>query len=159
MTLHIPHSGEDPQSILPASSLTTAAEHGQEVERLLGQQRLLSELIGGTLPPSVNMPQEGWVLDVGCGAGTWVHEMARRYPSLQIVGIDSNASSIQQARQLTRNLPNVLFLLQDMHHLEGEIFTPDTFGLIHLRFLADNVLDQYYPRLLQALTRLLKVGV
>jgi SAM-dependent methyltransferase len=157
MSLDTPRSGEDSQAVA-ASASTKGAKDGRAIERLLWQQRLLSGLIGGPLPSGVIAPQEGWVLDVGCGTGTWVYEMARRYPSLQIIGIDNNVSNIQQAQTLTKDLPNTIFLLQDMYHLEGEHFTADTFSLIHVRFLADDVLSERYPRLLQALTRLLKAG-
>jgi ubiquinone/menaquinone biosynthesis C-methylase UbiE len=162
MSLDTPHSGEDPQVAVVASESTTAAKDRQkdrrEVERWLLQQQLLSRLIGGPLPKSVIVPQEGRVLDVGCGTGSWVCEMARRYPSLQIIGIDNNASSIQQAQALARDLPNTTFLRQDMYRLEGEHFAADTFSLIHMRFLADDVLNEGYPQLLQGMTRLLKAG-
>jgi ubiquinone/menaquinone biosynthesis C-methylase UbiE len=158
MSLDMPHSGEDPQKAAAALESTTAAQDQREVERLLWQQQLLSRLIGGPLPRSVIVPQEGRVLDVGCGTGTWVCEMAHRYPSLEIIGIDNNASSIQQAQTLARDLPNATFLRRDMYHLEGEHLEAATFSLIHMRFLADDVLNEGYPQLLQRMTRLLKVG-
>jgi ubiquinone/menaquinone biosynthesis C-methylase UbiE len=47
------------------------------------------------------------LLDVGCGAGHLVTALGRRYPDLELTGIDLSEEMITRAREATRGLPNV----------------------------------------------------
>jgi ubiquinone/menaquinone biosynthesis C-methylase UbiE len=152
MFLPISQPGEDPRNISPVASSE------QTVEFLVEREKLLDELIDGPLPPAITLPEQGYVLDVGCGAGTWIAEMARRYPSVQFIGIDTDIQCIQQARDLTTPLSNTLFLLQDMYQLMGGIFESGAFDLVHLRFMVGTVPYSRFEQLLQSLARLLKKG-
>jgi SAM-dependent methyltransferase len=51
------------------------------------------------------------VLDVGCGAGQYVAEIARRYPRAAVVGTDLNPAAIAEAN--AAGLPNVRFAVHD----------------------------------------------
>jgi SAM-dependent methyltransferase len=51
------------------------------------------------------------VVDVGCGAGQYVGEIARRYPRASIVGTDLNPAAIAEAS--AAELPNVRFAVHD----------------------------------------------
>jgi SAM-dependent methyltransferase len=82
--------------------------------------------------------------------------MARRYPSVQFIGIDTDIQCIRQARDLACSLPNTLFLLQDMYQLSGGIFVAHTFDLIHARYLTGTVPYSRFEQLFQSLGRLLK---
>ena len=95
------------------------------------------------------------MLDVGCGIGAWVHEVARDHPRMQVVGIDTNPYFIAHARAATHETHNAIFLEQDMHTLEG-VFQRGSFDLIHMRFLAGTVSVAQFPRLIQSVSRLCK---
>ncbi len=92
------------------------------------------------------------VLDIGCGAGAWVHDVAQHNPHMQVVGIDTNTSFIEHAQKLAYNIHNATFLRQDMHTLEG-VFQHGSFDLIHLRFLAGTVSVTQFPHLIQSVLR------
>ena len=51
-------------------------EDENEITRLLLRHRYLSECMGGVLPASLDLSQVRRVLDVACGAGGWVYELA-----------------------------------------------------------------------------------
>lgn len=67
----------------------------------------------GHLRPGMN------VLDVGCGAGTITVELAKRVAPGRVVGVDSEAQVIRQARELAerREISNVEFVVGDAYDL------------------------------------------
>lgn len=55
------------------------------------------------------VPEEGRVLDVGCGHGLFTALMAVASPARSILGVDPSEGKIQIAQGLTAKLPNVRF--------------------------------------------------
>ncbi len=51
----------------------------------------------------------GAVLDVGCGSGTALTELAKAFPNSQFHGIDPATNMIAEAKERYRELPNVRF--------------------------------------------------
>ncbi|HYX50385.1 MAG TPA: class I SAM-dependent methyltransferase, partial [Ktedonobacteraceae bacterium] len=60
--------------------------------------RQLSELMGAMLPPFVVSAPGSQVLDIGWCMGESVHELALKYPTAHITGIDMDESTVEQAR-------------------------------------------------------------
>jgi len=141
------------------SFLPFLTENEAEVARLMLQHRRLTELMGNALPPRLDLSRVRRILDVGCGVGAWVYEMAWRHPDMRLVGIDKSAFFIEQAlRHIFGGLPNITYLVQDMHHLEGEMFAPGSFDLIHMCFLVGDVTVQAFRPLLRSLAELCRPG-
>lgn len=115
--------------------------------------RQLSELMGGTLPSYIVPTHGSYVLDIGWGMGESVHELALKYPSEHITGIDMDVATVEQAQSLVRGLSNVTISVQDFHYLNETVLTPVSFGLIHLHFLALEITLQHMPLLLSSLAR------
>ncbi len=159
MNTFSPTPPDEVQKHLANSSLPFLTENEAEVARLMLQHRRLTELMGNALPPTLNLSRVRRVLDVGCGVGAWVYEMAWRHPDMQLVGIDKSAFFIDQAlRHIFGGIPKITYLVQDMHHLEGEMFAPGSFDLIHMRFLVGDVTVQAFPSLLRSLAHLCRPG-
>ena len=137
------------------ASTTRPLQNDTEIARLLSLHQELSATTGGALPPTLDISKVKRVLDIGCGADAWVHEVAQHNPHMQIVGIDTNPFFIEHARKLAYNIHNVTFLQQDMHALEG-VFQHGSFDLIHVRFLAGTVSVAQFPHLIQSVSRLCK---
>jgi len=78
--------------------------------------------MGGLLPPYVFSVHRSHVLDIGWGMGESVHELALKYPSAHISGIDMNVSPVEQAQSLVRGLDNATIFVQDFHHLDDTVW-------------------------------------
>ena len=71
-----------------------------ELSRLDSQDRMLTGSVGGPMPeqPASFAPQK--ILDVGCGTGSWLFDIAQAYASAtELVGIDINREMVEYARQ------------------------------------------------------------
>jgi ubiquinone/menaquinone biosynthesis C-methylase UbiE len=126
----------------------------QEIIYLLRQHNLLAEhLESGLLPAGFNTFAAEHILDVACGPGNWVLDVAMAHRDIQVVGIDNNPEMIEfaQAQALSRRLDNVLFLVADMHSMTA--FPDDSFDLVHVRFIANQVYCHAWPSLLQEFRR------
>ncbi len=146
-----------PPPQVPMTPQPGIIEISNEAKRLWRLDRLLCDLLHGPLPREIELAHVRKTLDVACGVGGWVHEMAMRYPKMQISGFDKNPYFISQARLITGGMRNVNFQVQDMLKL-GEVppFRPHSFDLIHLRFVASEVHFQAFAGLIKALKRLSK---
>ena len=65
-------------------------------------QALLTKLLGGLLPPELQLATTARVLDVACGAGNWALDLAFARPALCVVGVDWDAALIGHARASAR---------------------------------------------------------
>lgn len=147
-----PHNNQDHLPFLP--------ENETEIARLLVQHRYLRELLGGILPKSLDLSNVHRVLDVACDVGGWALDMARKHPTMQIIGIDKSYYFIEQAHALalSQHVPNATFMVQNLHHLEGDSFTPASFDLINIRLTVGKITPQEFPPLLQSLVYLCRPG-
>jgi len=73
-----------------------------------------------------SVPALGAVLDVGCGAGSWVEKLAQRYGS--VIGVERSAQMVEAAKERVAHLPNAQIL-------KGDVRTDLPKGLFDLIFL------------------------
>jgi SAM-dependent methyltransferase len=91
------------------------------------------------------------ILDVGCGTGRWGCEMARQFPTAQVVGLDL------EAPLLPVELPrNYRFVRGDV--LQGLPFSDGSFGYVHQRLLAAAIPAPGWAGALRELVRVTQVG-
>ena len=96
------------------------------------------------------------VLDLGCGTGEWIFDLAKRYPKLRIYGIDSDEGVLRQAkvRRNTSSLRQVE--LRQMNLLQG-LPIPDAYiDFVHMRSFACYVKPEVWPFILQECVRVLR---
>lgn len=151
MTPNNSHNGKQRQS--PGDSGPPPLED-EAAQLVWMQHRLLSELMGGMLPLSLEPLWDSRVLDVGWGIGGLVYEMARKYPLLHITGIDTNTSILKKTKTMVRGLDNVTMFAKDIHHIDDKVFPPASFDLIYLRFLAVDITVQQFAPLMQSLAHI-----
>jgi SAM-dependent methyltransferase len=77
------------------SSSTYRASDGGAYERFLGRW---SRLLAGLFAAFARPPDQGHVLDVGCGTGSLALTLAEHRPAVQVAGIDIASSYIEFAR-------------------------------------------------------------
>src|SRR5579875_18431 len=52
------------------------SEEAAELARLMQQDRILTEALGGLFPEGRLLPEDGCLLDLACGPGGWALEVA-----------------------------------------------------------------------------------
>lgn len=136
-----------------------------ELARLLRQGRPVTKSVG-LLPPGINLahlPSQApddrhppRVLDIGCGPGEWVMELAAHYPEVEVRGIDISHLMVAyaQAEAANRETPNATF--EVMNALEPMSFDDDTFDIVHIRTALAFVPRGLWPALYLECQRLLR---
>lgn len=113
---------------------------------------------GLLLPLEVDLTNVWTMLDVACGSGQWVRDMATWSPDMTIVGIDRQAEVIEQARYLSDlwRLSNASFLIGEMQRMTA--IEDESFDLVHARFLGPAVAPLAWPLILRECLRVCRVG-
>ena len=98
------------------------------------------------------------ILDVACGPGSWVLDIAHRHRDINFFGIDRDFDMVQYARTLatSSHRKDVLFAAGDMHALSPLL--NNSFDIVHARFLKEAVAMRQWPLLLKGLLRLCRPG-
>src|SRR5207244_11733849 len=71
------------------------AENAAEMARLMVQDHLLTQAMGGLVPEQSDLSQVYHVLDIACGSGGWLLDLVTQYPHLQGIGIDISQLMIE----------------------------------------------------------------
>ncbi len=142
----------------PQNSYFIDPESGSEMARLMIQDQLLTEEMGG-VDVGIDDPLKlTKVLDIGCGPGGWVLEMAYKYPDLTVTGVDVSHTMIEyaQAQANSRGLHNATFRV--MNALAVKDMEEGSFDLINSRLLVSFMHTDDWPVLLKACWQLLRSG-
>ena len=91
------------------------------------------------------------ILDVGCGTGRWVMEMARTFPGAQVVGLDIESPQSKQVLP-----PNTCFVQANL--LDGLPFADRSFDFTHQRLLVLAVPAAHWPAVVGELVRVTRPG-
>src|SRR5579884_1480290 len=71
----------------------------EELARLRLQDHLITTGMGGVLPEQSDPTIFRRVLDVGCGTGDWLIEVAKTYPSISLlIGVDVSSKMVEYAQ-------------------------------------------------------------
>ncbi len=134
------------------------AENSAEMARLIKQDLLITSHMGGLLPERPDFAGIARVLDIACGPGGWVHEVAAAHPSVEVVGIDLSRVMIEyaQAHARVRKLDNARFHVMDV--TQPLAFPDASFDLINARLLFAFLPLSGWPALVQEGRRLLRPG-
>ena len=88
-----------------------------QINRLLGGNRITRNGVSALIK---NIParQRITILDVGCGNGDMLRELAdyarKNNRSFQLAGIDANPATVMYARELSASWPDIQYYCQDM---------------------------------------------
>ncbi|CAG8582818.1 543_t:CDS:2 [Acaulospora morrowiae] len=93
------------------------------------------------------------VLDVGCGAGSWILDMSTAYPNSTFVGID--VSCIFPTKN---SPPNVGFLECNILNVNGIPFPDETFDFVYQRFMWSSLNENQWVSVIHDLARVTKKG-
>lgn len=141
-----------------ANSYFADTENLHELARLLHQDRLITRQMGSLFPAGIEPSRLRQVLDIGCGPGGWVLDVAGAYPTLHAIGIDLSPQMVKHARMLAmaEDIPNAEF--REMDARKPLAFAASSFDYINARFLYSFLHRDCWPALIQECRRLLKPG-
>jgi ubiquinone/menaquinone biosynthesis C-methylase UbiE len=132
-------------------------ESGAEMARLLAQDRLITQGMGGLFSERSDLAGIHRILDAACGPGGWALEVAYSYPEIEVVGFDISRAMIDYARAQARvqSLDNADFVVMD---IQKPLDFPDaSFDLVNARFI--NFLPvAVWPKLMQEFKRITRPG-
>jgi ubiquinone/menaquinone biosynthesis C-methylase UbiE len=134
--------------------------HKEELIRLDEQDQLMTTLVGGLLPEQEDPGSLQSVLDVGCGSGRWLTDLAMTYPGIStLVGVDINEHMIKYARGQAKTAQvseRITFQVGDA--LSQLTFPANSFDLVHHRLGISFVRTWEWPNLLSEYLRICKPG-
>lgn len=139
--VHIPLRMPEPRAGMSASRRSFVQFMQAEAARAMVQHRYLAATLDEADPATVDCTNFRRVLDVGCDTGGWAMEMARRNPSVWVLGIDGSECAIRQAQAmaLKEELANVEFRACEIGELAGTGYARRHFNLIHLQCMVGDI--------------------
>lgn len=133
-------------------------ENATEMARLMLQDRLINEIVGGPFPELEELESIDSILDIGCGPGGWALDIARSYPKKEIIGIDISTMMLAYASEQKKlhGLKNIYFEKMDARQ---ELEFPDrSFALVNIRAATGYISRQIWPQLLKECARITRIG-
>jgi len=133
-------------------------EDATEMARLLLQGRLISQNMGSLLPEGIDLEKVHDILDMACGPGGWVLDVAFAQPEIQVTGVDISqkmiayASSLAWAQRLENASFSVINLLKPLE------FPAHSFDMVNGRLLMSLMPKTAWTGLLQECMRILRPG-
>lgn len=131
---------------------------GSETVRLVLQDQLVTQGMGGLFPAQIDLAPVQNVLDLACGPAGWALNVAFRYPGIQVAGVDVNPMMIEYARAQAevQHLINAQFETMDV--LTPLEFPDHAFDLVNGRFLTGFMPNAAWPTLVRECSRILRPG-
>lgn len=150
----------DPRHEYQNTYIVQDRSNQEEMQRLHLQDRMITDSMGGLLPEQADPTRFQRVLDVGCGTGGWLIEMAKAYPQLtRLVGVDASGTMLDFARSQAEAEgvgERVEFYKMDALLLLE--FPDASFDLINQRFGVSYLRSWDWPKLLQEYLRIAQPG-
>lgn len=135
-------------------------ESAVETARLLAQDTFITKAMGGPLIEQSEAACSTFhdILDLACGAGGWVTEVAHLLPRAQVTGIDLSKQMVAagRARAQAQMLTNAHFT--EMNLLAPLAFPEACFDLINARHLVALMTPITWPGLLRETWRVCRPG-
>ncbi len=133
-------------------------EEGAETARLMHQDKLYTNAMGGLFPEQADLSYVEHILDLACGPGGWTIEVAFTYPTSKVIGVDINQTMVDYAlaQAASQNIQNVTFEVMDIKQPLG--FPDNSFDLVNARFITAFMDRTSWPKLLRECYRVLKPG-
>lgn len=146
------------QSSMPENGYVLDPESATEMARLMLQDRLINEMVGGLFPEREDLAGIDRILDIGCGPGGWALDVAHSYPKKEVIGIDISDMMLTYARgqKELHELKNIHFEKMDARKkLE---FPDQSFALVNIRNATGYISRREWPLLLKECTRITQAG-
>jgi ubiquinone/menaquinone biosynthesis C-methylase UbiE len=144
----------------PSTYTVQDLSSGEELKRLHIHDQVLTTCMGGVLSEQPDPARFRCVLDIGCGPGGWLIEMARTYPHLsRLVGVDISNTILDYARAQARAMQ--VDDRVEFHQMDGLRmleFPAASFDLVNERSGMSWLRTWDWPKFLQECQRVTRPG-
>ena len=142
----------------PGDTYVMDQENVAEMARLVDQDRLITEAMGGLFPSQLDVAPLHDILDIACGPGGWAIEVAMTYPHKQVSGIDISRLMVAYARMqaVAQELANTSFRVMDV--TRPLKFADASFDFVNARLLFSFMRPDKWPLLVRECQRILRPG-
>ena len=129
------------------------------INRLLGGNRITRNGVSALIK---NIParQRITILDVGCGNGDMLRELAdyarKNNRSFQLAGIDANPATVMYARELSASWPDIQYYCQDMM---DPAFQQQQYDIILCTLTLHHFKEEEIYRLMNIFRQQAKIGI
>jgi ubiquinone/menaquinone biosynthesis C-methylase UbiE len=149
---------KDPQHEHPSTYVVQDRANLDERARVSIQDQMLTRAMGGVLPEQPDPSIFRRILDVGCGTGGWLIEVAQTYPGASLlVGVDTSGTILEYAQAQAEEqgvADRVEFHVMDaLRMLE---FPKEFFDLVNQRLGSSFLRAWDWMKLLQEYKRVLR---
>lgn len=133
-------------------------ESAEEMVRLINLDRFVTRNMGGPLAGIADPSSLHRVVDLACGPGGWVLDVAFAYPKIDVVGIDISRTMIgyAKARARSQGLDNASFEVMDITRRLD--FDDNAFDLVNARFLFSVLRRDAWNPFIAECARILRPG-
>jgi ubiquinone/menaquinone biosynthesis C-methylase UbiE len=150
----------EPYQERPSTYVVQDHSNQEELQRLQLQEHLVTVALGGVLPEQPDPTRFHSVLDMACGTGGWLIELAKTFPTIsQLVGVDISKRMIDAAcaeAEAQQVHDHVEFRLMDALRLFE--FSENRFDLANLRFAVSFLRTWEWFQVLRELQRVTRPG-
>ncbi|MFL5659674.1 MAG: class I SAM-dependent methyltransferase [Ktedonobacteraceae bacterium] len=133
------------------------AESAEETARLMHQDRLITKGMEGVFSERSDISSMHHIVDLACGPGGWVLDVAFAYPGVEVMGVDISETTIRyaHAQAKVQGLNNADFRQMD---ITKPLDLPDSFyDLVNARFLGF-LPKAAWPKLVKECLRITRPG-
>ena len=143
----------------PSTYFVQDRSNEEELQRLRIQDQMVTKVMGGVLPAELDPSMFHRVLDVGCGTGGWIIDMAQQYPTMSLIGVDISIRMIEYAREqaIAAHVDDRV----EFHRMDALLmleFPYEFFDLVNLRFSTSFLRTWDWPKLLSEFLRVTRDG-
>jgi len=143
----------------PSTYFVQDRSNEEEMTRLQIQDEMITAGMGGVLPEQADPTSFQRILDVGCGTGGWLIDIARTYPTMSmLVGVDVSNQMLEYARaQAARRQVSERVQFRAMDALRMLEFPTASFDLVNQRLGMSYLRTWDWPKLLSEYQRVMRL--
>lgn len=133
-------------------------ESPAEMARLINLDQFITRNMGGPLVGIADPSSLHTIVDLACGPGGWVLDVAFAYPEIDVAGVDisQTMTSYASARARSQGITNASFGVMDIK--QPLDFSDNTFDLVNTRFLFSVLQRDEWAAFIDECTRILRPG-
>ena len=139
------------QNYLPAAGIDAFLPFYDLITKLMGADQARRGLLDrASLKPGQH------VLDIGCGTGTLAILLKRRYPRIEIIGLDPDPKALARAKRKARRAG--VFPQFDQSFADALAYPAESFDHVFSSFMFHHLDGEQKERMLREIRRVLKPG-